>query len=264
MSCIYLAGRAPAGVAVAVETQALRAPVAASSSAALCRLTLGLGGDAALRLLVSDTFVSLLRGYGSPAQRLKLARAYLAQLRIPSSVLLSDAACGAALLGPCRFLVFSLERLSPWVFSAEASAQPQVRLGALVAALCSLTPVPLGRGGGDAAMDVEVVYPWRAVASMISPRPLLALAPAEQDTWLEGLPLPAAPLLWLTLNDRLLSRRPPEIPVFRIPCALRGFFDPVTALPRAGRRLQAELGASLLCFLLACHLLALAVSTAPG
>jgi hypothetical protein len=263
MSCIYLSGRAPGGVAVALETQALRSPVAASSCAALCRLALGLGGDAALRLLVSDAFVSLLRGYGSPEQRLKLARSYLAQLRIPASSLLSDAS-GGALLGPCRFLVFSSERLAPRLFSEEEASGAGVRLGDLVAALCSLSPVPLG--ALDAAMDAEVVYPWQALASMLSPRPLLGFAPADQDSWLEGLPLPSSSLSWLALNDRLLSRRPPDVPFFRIRCALRGFFDPLALLPRAGRRLQAQLGASVLCFLLSCHLLSLAAapSSAAG
>ena len=232
-----------------METQALRSPVLASSCSALCKLALNLGGESALRLLVSDCFVSLVRGYGHPAQRLRLARSYLSRLRIPSTSLLSDA---RGTSGPCRFLVFSMERLNLKIYSEEADAEP-IRLVELVAALCSLTPVTLS-SSLDALMDAEVIYPSQAISGVISPTALLAVSPAERDTWLEGLPVPSAHLQCLTLNDRILCRRPAGIPVFRIPCVPRGFFDQLTTVSVSGRHMQAELGAAVLCFLLSCHL----------
>ena len=259
MSCIYISGRAPAGATVALETQALRSPVLASSCSALCKLALSLGGERALRLLVSDSFVSLLRGYGQPGHRLRLARSYLERLRIPSTSLLSDA---GGTSGPCRFLVFSMERLSLKIYSEDAEAEP-IRLVDLVAALCSLTPVPLSISL-DALMDAEVIYPSQAISDMIGPKALLAISPAEQDTWLEGLPVPSAHLQCLTLNDRILCRRPSGVPTFRIPCVSRGFFDQLTTVPVARRHVQAELGAAVLCFLLSCHLLALKSSERPA
>lgn len=252
MTCVYIAGRAPAGASVALETLALRAPsLVASSCAALCRLTLSLGGEAALRRLASDSFVSLLRGYGDPQQRLGLARAFLARLKIHKHALLSDLASTSSLC-QCAYLVFSTDCLSLRAYRGD-SAEPPLQLCELIASLCSLAPVPLSQARAS-LMDAEVVFPAEVLASLLTP--LFAVLPLAQASWMESLPPPLhRPLQLLTLNDRVLSRRPASVPIFRICCRAQGFFGQFSAaLSGATLASRRQLAATLLLFHLACYL----------
>ena len=251
MTCVYIAGRVPAGASVALETQALSVPsLVASSCAALCRLTLSLGGEAALRRLASDSYVSLLRGYGEPQQRLGLARAFLARLQIPKHALLSDLASTSSLC-PCAYLVFSTDSLSLRTYRGDP-AEPPLLLCELIASLCSLVPVPLSRGRAS-LMDAEGVFPAEVLVSLL--RPLFAVLPLAQASWMESLPPLNKPLQLLTLNDRILSRRPASVPIFRVFCRVQGFFGQLAAaLSGSTLASHSQLAASLLLFHLACFL----------
>ena len=238
---------------IALETRALLAPILASSSAALSRLALSLGGESALKLLASDAFVSLLRGYGTSRERLTLARSYLSLLQISGDALLSDLT-SVSTMSPCRFVVFSIQRLQLQVVSGERR-EPSIHLRDLIAALCSLTPVPLG-DTEEALMDAEVVYPAEIVAATTTPAPLFALLPCNSERWIEDFPMLKTHLQNLTLNDRILCRRPLHLPVFRMGSCrrLQDVFGRMTGLLKRDPRSQLQLASALLSFFLGCHL----------
>lgn len=254
MSCVYIAGRSPTGTVLALETLALRTPFMASSSAALSRLVLSLGGRPALKLLASDAFVSLLRGYGTSQERLSLARSYLSLLKISYDALLSDVML-ASTLSPCRYVVFSMPGLRLQVLSGERG-EPPIHLRDLIAALCSLTPIPLATSV-ESLMDAEIVYPAEIVAAATAPAPLAAFLPYGAAAWIEDFPMLKLHIQNLTLNDRILCRRPLPLPVFRMGSRrrLQGVFGRMTEdVLRTDPESQMLLASTLLSFFLCCHL----------
>lgn len=210
MSGVYLGGRGRGGQLTAAAAAPLRAPLLASSAAALATLAAQLGGALAVRLLFSKAYVQLVKGFGTSEERRALARSWLGRLGVPLDATLAD--LRQLLCTPCGFVLFCAETQSPRLFHG-ASADGDLALVALVAALCSLMPVQ--SAAERSLLDAELFLPFEVLASLLQPKPLLLLGPAEA-------PPPRFPgvhfsaLVW-SFSDRMFARQATSLPTFRLP-----------------------------------------------
>jgi hypothetical protein len=252
MAYVYLSGRGLQGLLVALRAPPLPLAVLGSSGAALARLALQLGGARALRLLLSEEYVQLLKGYGPAAERGRLARSWLARLGVPAAALLADLAALGGL--PCTLALLDVERQLPTLVCSHRPCGA-VRLAELVPALCSLVPSPLG---ARHVVDLEHVLPPQCLAAALRPPPLLLAAASEPS--LAG---PAAlrfSASLASLQERLLCRGGcAAAPVFRcrvphlLETTLSSGASRRTCLDRGGER-PASTAAALLVYVWACLL----------
>jgi len=245
MSCVYLGGRGKLGLTVAMKVYPLCVPTVASSGAALTTLALCLGGLEAAKLLSSSAYVKLLKGFGSSSERKTLARSWLTRLGIPLDADIVDLKKLGCI--PCGFVLHCAERQTPMLFSGR-SAEENLALVDLVAALCSLMPIRLGV---VSLLDAEYILPFECLASLVSPLPLFALGPAEPP--LCGPTTMEYSALLMSLNDRMLTRNARKLPIFRVrgPHLLETF---VSVTMDFGFVWSEGVAVALLCFIVACFL----------
>ena len=242
---MYLGGRGKLGMAVSMKSSLLGIPVVASSGAALTILAMSLGGPDAAKLLASKAYVKLFKGFGSSRERKTLAHSWLSRLRIPIDARISD----LEKLGctSCGFLLYCAENQTPVLFHGR-SAETNLALVDLVAALCSLMPI---RTASLSLLDAEHILPFECLASAVSPLPLFAVGPAEPN--LRGPRAMEYSALLISLNDRMLSRNARGIPIFRIrvPHLLETLLSNDVDYDMARTD---DVAAALLCFVVACFL----------
>jgi hypothetical protein len=246
---VYLGGRGSAGHLVSAATLLLRTSVVASSAAALAALALRLGGARAVRLLFCKSYLQLVKGFGTSAERKALARSWLSRLEVPLDASLADVAELHRL--PCSFFLFCAESQVPKLY--HGSAEANIALVDLAAALCSLAPVQLE--DGCLLMDAELLLPFEVLAALVRPAPLFVVGPMEAA--------PRRSALALSFGDRMLARHATSLPVFRTrSCsAMEALILPAAEVAVAP---SADAAATIFCFFLACILRVAARRLMPG
>jgi len=211
---VYLGGRGKQGATVALRAPPLHLPIVSSSGAALASLALRLGGRHALHLLLSREYVQLLKGFGTSDERLRLASSWLARMRVPLDAVLPDLSRLACL--PFAVVLYCARSQIPRFVCTHGGLVEgaSFRLPVLVAALCSLVPIP---GPSRALLlDAEHVIPMECLAGAVTPPPLFVFGPSEPS--LRGLRSLEFSVLLASFNERLLTqggRLRGALPIFR-------------------------------------------------
>jgi hypothetical protein len=243
---LFLSGIGPLGATSSLLAPPVGSRTVASSGAALATLARCIGGSLAVSSLFAKPHVRLLEGSGTAGAREALGRSWLQELQLPEDLELSD----LSLVGcePCSFLLYCSQEQMPVLLSncGPARASGPVLVREVAAALCSQTPV---RVGARLFLDAERIFPPECLAAFLDPSPFFCFGPPDALPT-EGRVSQSNPLHTTLVVDRLLRRHRAPCPYFR---PSRSFLH--------GNGARVVSGAAFLCYLWACALQVLPLST---